>query len=323
MSWIPRSAAADLAKIKIGPAGGDHTDRRHRADLRDRRHGRGDGVQRPAPPRDPAAPRPSPSPSTSPRRSRTSSPARPRPCRSSSSNATTCWSCPRRRSPPSTARRRAEGGDGTPGADRGDDRVDLRQPDRDHQGSCRRRPGGDLFTRQAGTGTGASSGTRTTAPAAAAVSATVGSAPASGRPGRAASRCRAADRTGGPDRAATGDRALGRTFRRTGSASGPGEVILQLDHVSKTYASGALEVHALQDVSLTDRAAASTSRSSGRPGSGKSTLMNILGCLDVADLGAYRLAGVDVERDERDPAGRGPQPRRSGSCSSSSTCCRR
>ena len=32
----------------------------------------------------------------------------------------------------------------------------------------------------------------------------------------------------------------------------------------------------------------------GRSGSGKSTLMNILGCLDIPDVGHYRLAGQDM-----------------------------
>jgi putative ABC transport system ATP-binding protein len=73
-----------------------------------------------------------------------------------------------------------------------------------------------------------------------------------------------------------------------------GAVILQLDHVSKTYASGALEVHALQDVSLTVARGEYVSIV-GPSGSGKSTLMNILGCLDVATAGSYMLGGVDVE----------------------------
>jgi putative ABC transport system ATP-binding protein len=79
-----------------------------------------------------------------------------------------------------------------------------------------------------------------------------------------------------------------------GSAAAPGEVILELDHVSKTYASGTLEVHALQDVSLTVSRGEYVSIV-GPSGSGKSTLMNILGCLDVASSGSYRLGGVDVE----------------------------
>jgi putative ABC transport system ATP-binding protein len=74
----------------------------------------------------------------------------------------------------------------------------------------------------------------------------------------------------------------------------PDNVILQLDHVSKTYASGSLEVHALTDVSLTVTRGEYVSIV-GPSGSGKSTLMNILGCLDVATFGSYRLGGVDVE----------------------------
>jgi putative ABC transport system ATP-binding protein len=74
----------------------------------------------------------------------------------------------------------------------------------------------------------------------------------------------------------------------------PDNVILQLDHVSKTYASGSLEVHALADVSLTVTRGEYVSIV-GPSGSGKSTLMNILGCLDVATSGSYRLGGVDVE----------------------------
>ena len=56
---------------------------------------------------------------------------------------------------------------------------------------------------------------------------------------------------------------------------------------------GRMEVPALVDVSL-EVTRASSSRSSGRPGSGKTTMMNILGCLDRPTSGALppgRLAG--------------------------------
>ena len=69
--------------------------------------------------------------------------------------------------------------------------------------------------------------------------------------------------------------------------------ILDLQAVSKTYASGTLEVAALRGVDLQvlegDYLAVM-----GPSGSGKSTLMHILGCLDTPTSGSYRLAGVDV-----------------------------
>ena len=51
-----------------------------------------------------------------------------------------------------------------------------------------------------------------------------------------------------------------------------------------------------------DRSAASSSRSWGRRGSGKSTTMNIIGCLDTPTTGGYLFQGVDVgalTRDQR------------------------
>ena len=69
--------------------------------------------------------------------------------------------------------------------------------------------------------------------------------------------------------------------------------VLELTDVTKTYASGELEVHALQGVSLTVRRGEYIAIM-GPSGSGKSTLMNILGCLDVLTSGSYQLAGRDV-----------------------------
>ncbi len=71
------------------------------------------------------------------------------------------------------------------------------------------------------------------------------------------------------------------------------EPVLSLRDVTKTYAAGDLEVHALQGISL-DVAAGEFLAIMGPSGSGKSTLMHILGCLDVPTSGSYRLAGTDV-----------------------------
>jgi putative ABC transport system ATP-binding protein len=70
--------------------------------------------------------------------------------------------------------------------------------------------------------------------------------------------------------------------------------VIELIDVSKIYATGALEVLALRNISLRideNEFVAVT----GPSGSGKSTLMHILGCLDVPTSGIFRLAGYDVQ----------------------------
>jgi putative ABC transport system ATP-binding protein len=79
---------------------------------------------------------------------------------------------------------------------------------------------------------------------------------------------------------------------RSGPRAGTAPVI-SLRQVSKTYRMGDIEVHALQRVSL-EVARGELLAVMGQSGSGKSTMMNILGCLDVASAGSYRLDGVDV-----------------------------
>ncbi len=69
--------------------------------------------------------------------------------------------------------------------------------------------------------------------------------------------------------------------------------LVELDHVSKIYASGDVEVRALDDVSLTIPAGQFVAVM-GASGSGKSTLMNVIGCLDRPTRGSYRLAGHEV-----------------------------
>jgi putative ABC transport system ATP-binding protein len=69
--------------------------------------------------------------------------------------------------------------------------------------------------------------------------------------------------------------------------------LIQLDRVSKTYGYGDLEVHALRHVSLAINSGEYCAIM-GASGSGKSTAMNLIGCLDRPSEGEYILDGEPV-----------------------------
>ena len=70
--------------------------------------------------------------------------------------------------------------------------------------------------------------------------------------------------------------------------------VIQISGVKKIYTMGAQTVHALRGVNLTVQAGEMIAIM-GTSGSGKSTMLNILGCLDVPTGGHYVLDGVAVE----------------------------
>src|SRR4029078_7143286 len=77
------------------------------------------------------------------------------------------------------------------------------------------------------------------------------------------------------------------------------EPVIKLDHIHKTYTMGDVEVHALRGVSLTINEGEFVAIMCAS-GSGKSTTMNILGCLDRPPRGTYILDGEDVSQMSKD-----------------------
>ena len=79
------------------------------------------------------------------------------------------------------------------------------------------------------------------------------------------------------------------------AAGGRGrQVMIEVSHIAKTYTRGdGTPVPALKDISFTiGKGEFVTIR--GASGSGKSSLLNIIGCLDTPTSGTYRLDGEDV-----------------------------
>ena len=75
--------------------------------------------------------------------------------------------------------------------------------------------------------------------------------------------------------------------------------LIETDHLEKRYEVGDSIVHALDKVSLQIHRGEFVAVM-GHSGSGKSTFMNVIGCLDEPTAGTYRLDGIDVSSLSRD-----------------------
>ncbi len=79
--------------------------------------------------------------------------------------------------------------------------------------------------------------------------------------------------------------------------------IIDIRHLKKDYQVGEVKVHALRGVDL-QIGKGEFVAIMGASGSGKSTMLNILGCLDKPTSGDYYLDGVDVKTMKRDELAR-------------------
>jgi putative ABC transport system ATP-binding protein len=74
-----------------------------------------------------------------------------------------------------------------------------------------------------------------------------------------------------------------------------GDIVIQTIGLERVYSTGRTKVRALAGVDMTIHDGEFVAIM-GASGSGKSTMMNILGCLDKPTGGSYRLAGTQIEK---------------------------
>lgn len=75
--------------------------------------------------------------------------------------------------------------------------------------------------------------------------------------------------------------------------------MISIKNLNKIYKTGAVEVHALKDINLEIKHGEFIAIM-GHSGSGKSTFMNILGCLDRPTSGEYMLEGINIKDQSQD-----------------------
>ncbi|PYU68153.1 MAG: macrolide ABC transporter ATP-binding protein [Acidobacteria bacterium] len=78
----------------------------------------------------------------------------------------------------------------------------------------------------------------------------------------------------------------------------PGNAVIRAEDLHKYYQLGETRVHALRGVSLEIQRSEFVAIM-GASGSGKSTFMNMLGCLDRPSSGRYLLEGIDVSKHDK------------------------